>query len=422
GRNDDREPARAAVAGADRRARARARCDPRRGLRRARRPRPPLHHEHDRDAPPPARDGPRAALRLALQAVLDRRHHAALAGEDPREHGDRPQRDARPVGLDERPPDPLLALGLGLRLHQGGLEALPQLRPPHVHEHPRQGSRPRLRDHAGRPAPALAPGLPGPADLQPDPRRPVRVGRRPPRPRLRRDPRGREAQGADRRGGQGDDRQGAPADRQGLRRVPPAQRAARPPRVPGRLPVDAEGRRDGQRGAQRLGLRDHLLRPLPRPDLHVQPGGGRGREPRRLLRPSAPRRGEHRGLADVPRHQREPRLPGRAPPLPRHAEHAVRGDRAAGQGAVRALRAPVQLGPVPLTARRGAAHDPPPRLPGRQAPAQAGPLPRRRGDRRGPRERQRQRAPPRPRQRRLGHLRARAEERRRAGRHALAGL
>ena len=53
------------------------------------------------------------------------RHRGALDGEDPREHGDRAQRPARPVGLDERPPDQLLDLGLGHRLDRRGLEALP---------------------------------------------------------------------------------------------------------------------------------------------------------------------------------------------------------------------------------------------------------------------------------------------------------
>ena len=33
----------------------------------------------------------------------------------------------------------LLDLGLGHGLDRGGLEALPQLRPPHLHQHPRQG-------------------------------------------------------------------------------------------------------------------------------------------------------------------------------------------------------------------------------------------------------------------------------------------
>ena len=36
-----------------------------------------------------------------------------LRRQDPREHGDRPQRHARPVGLDARPEDPLDAPGSG---------------------------------------------------------------------------------------------------------------------------------------------------------------------------------------------------------------------------------------------------------------------------------------------------------------------
>ena len=48
-----------------------------------------------------------------------------------------------------------------------------------------------------------------------------------------------------------------------------------------------------------------------------------------FVRPPAARRRQHRGQPAVPRHQRQPRLPGRAPPVPGHAEHALRGDRAA---------------------------------------------------------------------------------------------
>ena len=40
---------------------------------------------------------------------------------------------------------------------------------------------------------------------------------------------------------------------------------------------------------------------------------------RRLVRPPAPRRGEHRRQRAVPRDLGEPRLPGRAPPVPGHA-------------------------------------------------------------------------------------------------------
>ena len=119
--------------------------------------------------------------------------------------------------------------------------------------------------------------------------------------------------------------QGAAADRQGLHRVPgrsarlataavtaasrgaarplarraraadaarpPAERGRHGPRASRREPsrTHAEGQLHRERRPQRVGLRDHLLRPLPRPDVHVQPGGGRGRDARRLLRPPAAR-------------------------------------------------------------------------------------------------------------------------------------
>ena len=185
---------------AARRARPRARRDPRRGLRRPRRARRALHPLDDQAAPPSRARGSRAAARLALQAAVARRHRRAVAREDPREHGDRPQRDARPVGLDERSRHQLPELGLGHGLARRRVAALAQLRAPHVHEHPRQGPRPRLRDHAHRPAPALAPGLSAAAAVQPAADGLLRVGRRPARPQLRRDPLRREAQGAGARG------------------------------------------------------------------------------------------------------------------------------------------------------------------------------------------------------------------------------
>ena len=70
----DREPARAPDRRADRGARQGVRRDPRRGLRRPRRPRPPLHHEHDRDAPPAAR------ARAASLLLASRYKPAWLAG------------------------------------------------------------------------------------------------------------------------------------------------------------------------------------------------------------------------------------------------------------------------------------------------------------------------------------------------------
>ena len=75
--------------------------------------------------------------------------------------------------------------------------------------------------------------------------------------------------------------------------------------------------------------------------------------------------------------QRQPRLPGRAPPLPGHAEHALRRDRAAGARDLRALRAALQHRAVLQAARHGAAHDPAAGASGRQAAAEARSLPRR---------------------------------------------
>ena len=73
---------------------------------------------------------------------------------------------------------------------------------------------------------------------------------------------------------------------------------------------DRAGERDREHRPQRLGARDHLLRALPRPDLHVQPTGNRGREPRCLVRAPTLRRRKHRGQPALSCDQREPRLPG----------------------------------------------------------------------------------------------------------------
>lgn len=93
---------------------------------------------------------------------------------------------------------------------------------------------------------------------------------------------------------------------------------------------DVLGELHGQHHPQPVGALDHLLRPLPGPDLHVRPGRGPRRDPRRLVRPAARRRGEHHRLPAVPPDEREPRVPGRAPPVPGHAEQPLRRDRPAG--------------------------------------------------------------------------------------------
>ena len=81
---------------------------------------------------------------------------ATLAsGQDHREHGDRPQRHARPVELDERSRDPLHDVGVGHECGVKTLEFRPQLSAPQVHQHPRHGRRRRLFHPASHPRPAL---------------------------------------------------------------------------------------------------------------------------------------------------------------------------------------------------------------------------------------------------------------------------
>ena len=59
---------------------------------------------------------PRRAARHRAPARLGGRHRRPVGRQDPGEHGDRPQRHARPVGLDARPEDPLDDLGVGQRV------------------------------------------------------------------------------------------------------------------------------------------------------------------------------------------------------------------------------------------------------------------------------------------------------------------
>ena len=213
-----------AHAGADRGDRARVRRASRAGQGIARRSGRALHPLGDRDAAPARAPRPARADRLALAGPLDARRGHARAGEDPREHGDRPQRHARPVGLDERSGDQLTSLGLGHGLDGRGMAALAQLHPPHLHQHPRQGPRSRLRDHADRPPAALEPGIPVPALLQRPADAAVRVGGRGSRPRLDRDPGRRQEPQAGAQGAEGDRGQGSHPDPEGLHRVAAYQR------------------------------------------------------------------------------------------------------------------------------------------------------------------------------------------------------
>ena len=223
------------------------------------------------------------AAGLALQARLGRSAPPACsAGEDPREHGDRPQRHARPVGLDERSRDPLLDLGLGHRL-----------------DRPRRGSTPtttsttRSRTSSARTRTSATRSCGSTrtrSGTRSTSRSPVynvllmlllRVGRRPARPRLRRD----QVTGEKPMRQVKDELQG---DRQKGRNQVVKDYVVFPP-LSGRELARRRllGQLHGEHGPQRLGERDHLLRPLPGPDLHVHPGGDRERDARRLVRAAA---------------------------------------------------------------------------------------------------------------------------------------
>ena len=81
-----------------------------------------------------------------LQPVPDRlgrRHRRAGLREVRREHGDRPQRRPRSMGLDERPGDPLDHVGVGHGRDLVAVEVLAQLPPPRVQQRRRRRRRPR---------------------------------------------------------------------------------------------------------------------------------------------------------------------------------------------------------------------------------------------------------------------------------------
>ncbi len=155
---------------------------------RDRRPRRARHHLHPADHQGAARfrgRRPGTALRWHLPAVLARGHRDAGAVEDPRQHGDRPQRHARPVRLDGRSGVVGQEVRMGHRLPGRPVAPFAQLHAPHLHQHRRHGPRHRLRHPADERGPALEPVLPGqpglrlPADgAVPIRRRAARVGDR----------------------------------------------------------------------------------------------------------------------------------------------------------------------------------------------------------------------------------------------------
>ena len=172
-----------------------------------------------------------------------------------------------------------------------------------------------------------SPVQPRAARLQRAARRALPVGRRPARPRHRGDPQGQEGPQGDEAPAQADLAQGPQPGAEGLRRLPRARRSA--------VEDDDHRQRRGQLHPQRLVLRDHLLRPLPRRRDALHRGGDRGRDPGRVVPAPDPRRRELRGRPAAAHHVRQPRLPDRAPPVPGPAEQPVRRDLGQGAGALR---------------------------------------------------------------------------------------
>ena len=274
--------------------RRRARRDPPARHRRPRRARRRLHPQGDQ-APSAGSRSPAARCCCVgvLPARLARRHRRPLALQDPRQHGDRPQRDARPVRLDGRPGALRQELRVGHRLPRRPVAPLPQLHAPHPHQHRRQGPRHRLRRPAHVRGPAVAPLLPGqPASTRSCWRCFFQYGvalhdLEVERIVDRRGDAGRQAQDAAARSGSK------------VRRQTLKDYVLFPALVRARCFLVHPGRqRDRQPGPQRLVVHDHLLRPLPGRHPRVHRGGDRGRDPRPVVLPPAARLGEpHRRQA-----------------------------------------------------------------------------------------------------------------------------
>ncbi len=208
---------------------------------------------------------PRAPVRGLPAAGLDRRHRRAGPVEDPRQHGDRPQRHARAVRLDEGSAAGWQDVRVGHRLPGRPMAPLAQLHAPHVHEHRRQGPRHRLRDPAhvrGR-----SPGIRTTSA--------TRCMRRCWRPSSSTGSRCTISKPSGSPPARSPSARSAPMledvwrkvrspDAQGLRAVPASVRPL--------APVRAGRQRDRQPDPQPVVVHDHLLRPLPRRNARVHRG------------------------------------------------------------------------------------------------------------------------------------------------------
>ena len=306
-----------------------------------------------------------------------------LRGQDPGEHGDRPQRDARPVGLDERSPDPLARAGTGTRRRRRRRGSTPTT----TSTTPTRTSAARTATSATRSCGSTRTRS-GTRSIWPS-RSTTWCSRRSSSgaspsttsTSRRSDPaRSQEAAAAELKGMARKAREqivkdyialpalsglaiGRPAS---TTRWRPTRRA---PRRPSARAVAArrasraiDATRSPRAGRQpfRSTLKANVTANVVRnvwayaiifcghfPDQtytfsqeETEDETRGAKYVRQLLG-----RGEHRGRPVLPRRLRQPRLPGRAPPLPGHAEHPLRGDRAEGEGHLRALRAALQHGP-----------------------------------------------------------------------------
>ncbi|CAA9286946.1 MAG: Linoleoyl-CoA desaturase, partial [uncultured Corynebacteriales bacterium] len=327
----DRQPDGPPDPGRHRGHRPRAGRHPGRGGRQPRRAGRRLHPAGHRGPAGAGAVQPAGPARVDVPAGLAGRHDRPVDRQDPGEHGDRPQRHARPVGLDARPGDPLHHLGVGQRHPGRAVEAQPQRAAPRVHERAGQGQRPRLRDHAGRRGPALGAGVPAAAAVERAERDLLPVRHRRVRPRGRQVPQGPRPEGPLPPAGQEGAAQGAQAGHPRLPGAPAAVRALRaahpgrqPHREPRPQPVDPLG--------------DHVRAlPVRGGDLHQDLH--RGRDPRRLVSAADARRGQHQRHPAAAPDDRQPVLPDRAPSLPGPAEQPLPGDRAEGARPVRPVRA-----------------------------------------------------------------------------------
>ena len=114
---------------------------------------------------------------------------------------------------------------------------------------------------------------------------------------------------------------------------------------------------DRQPDAQRVVVHDHLLRPLPRGRPGVLHRGDQGRDARHVVLPPDPRLGKPDRRQAVSHPVRQPVVPDRAPPVPRHPGAPPRRDRGRGAGDLRALRHPVQHGSAAAAVRHRGPQD-----------------------------------------------------------------